>query len=248
MLFVAIPGEFVTLDENGTNTATQQDRFKAAWELSYQTFSTIGYGSLSPSTVPGNFLAFVESFSGLMLSAMAAGIFFSRMSKPESRLSISDVACIEPASTGVERYPVLSIRMINERQTSAQVAVSAKVNVYVQENDLVVLRPLKLVRDSSSDLAKMWILRHLIDEKSPLHGIDAHSIADNCKGFVAYITGEDAATGSTMFTTKRYPPAAILYGYKFVDLIEHDEKTEETVMNAHNLNLTYMADAAEDAP
>ena len=138
--------------------------------------------------------------------------------------------------------------MINERQTSAQVDVSAKVNVYVQEADLVVLRPLKLVRDKSSDLSKMWILRHLIDKDSPLHGIDAHSLADNCKGFVAYITGEDAATGSTMFTTKRYPLAAVLFGYKFVSLIEHDEKTDETVMNAHNLNLTYLAaDAAEDA-
>jgi len=247
LLFAAIPGEFAVLDENGTDTAEFMDRFRSGWELSYQTFSTIGYGGISPSTTYGNFVAFVESFCGLMLSAMAAGIFFTRMSKPESRLVISDVACIEPAVSTNDGVAVLSIRMVNERQTSAQVDVTAKFNVYVQEEDLVVLRPLKLVRDSSSDLAKMWILRHLIDKESPLYGLDAASLTDNCKGFVAYISGEDQGTGSTMFTTKRFPPAAVQFGSKFVDLIEHDEKTGQTVMNASNLNLTYVVEPGDNA-
>ena len=53
--------------------------------FSVQTMATIGYGYLAPAHDLANVLVTVESFFGLVLTAVFTGVFFARFSTPSPR-------------------------------------------------------------------------------------------------------------------------------------------------------------------
>jgi len=60
----------------GAEAGTPLEEFSAALYFSIQTFTTVGYGEMSPSGPFANLLASFIAFSGLLTFAIATGLFF----------------------------------------------------------------------------------------------------------------------------------------------------------------------------
>jgi len=102
--------------------------FADAFWFSIQTFSTIGYGSMSPTTPYAHVLVTVESFAGLIGVAVGTGLIFAKFARPSARVAFSKQIVVYQRN-GV---PCLSFRLSNERG-SRIVGARLSANVLLEE-------------------------------------------------------------------------------------------------------------------
>ena len=57
--------------------------------FSVQTYSTIGYGAMAPTTTYAHVLVTLEAFAGMMALALSTGIVFAKFSRPTARIAFS---------------------------------------------------------------------------------------------------------------------------------------------------------------
>ena len=63
--------------------ANAQADFADAFFFSVQTMATIGYGEMRPATLYANILVSIEVLLGLTAFALATGVIFARVSRPD---------------------------------------------------------------------------------------------------------------------------------------------------------------------
>jgi len=71
---------------NGINAVRAIDKFGQAFFFSIQTYTTVGYGHISPSGFMTSFIASIEALFGLLSFAIATGLFYGRFSKPKAHI------------------------------------------------------------------------------------------------------------------------------------------------------------------
>jgi inward rectifier potassium channel len=86
---------------NGIEKGSAWNNYIQAFFFSFQTFTTVGYGHVSPSGILTSTVAAFESFLGVLTLALAAGLFYGRFSSPKSFLRFSDIALISPYKDGI---------------------------------------------------------------------------------------------------------------------------------------------------
>lgn len=159
--------------------------------FSVQTFATIGYGGMSPTTTWAHGLVATESFVGILFAGMATGLMFARFSKPTARVAFARNALITPRNG----RPTLQIRMANERRSEilqASVQVFALVDETSAEGQhLRRFYPLKLERDTSPLFTLSWTVLHPIDEASLLWGLTPETIGDHLVAIAVNVAGVD---------------------------------------------------------
>ena len=86
-----------------------------AFFFSIQTFTTVGYGVVSPRGIPANAVAALCAFVGLLSFAMATGLLFARFSRPTARIIFAENAIITP----FQGVSALMFRIANARKSSS---------------------------------------------------------------------------------------------------------------------------------
>src|SRR6202163_3198553 len=141
--------------------------------FSIETLSTAGYGDMHPDTHYGHFIATVELFTGIFSMSLMTGLIFARFSRPNARLLFAE----NPVISSHEGKPTLMIRFANERHNiigNATAKLWLLKNVLSTEGEsLRRFCELPLVRNEHPALALSWTLYHILDEQSPLYGLDA---------------------------------------------------------------------------
>lgn len=140
-----------------------------AFWFSVQTFSTIGYGSMSPSTPWANVLVTVESWLGLSGVAVVTAMLFSKFARPTARIRFSEalVVCTRHGQR------TLQLRIANER-TSGLVDVEIEVWAMIDDDApeagqrLMRMRRIDLQRHELPYLGMTFTGIHVIDDDSPL--------------------------------------------------------------------------------
>ena len=203
------------------------DHATGFWDLfffSVQTLGTIGYGAMAPITRYGNVIVSVESFLGLITTALVTGFTFARFSRPRARILFSDKIVISKRN-GV---PHLTFRLANWRRNQI-VETQLRAMILVKETTLEgeTLRrpnPLKLVRDSNPMFLLSWTVMHEIDESSPFYGEDAMEKlrAQEAEIFLN-VTGLDETISQTVHARYRYSLDAIVPNARFVDVISNED-------------------------
>ena len=82
--------------------------FELAFELSWSTFTTVGYGAVAPSgedCYPLRVLCSLFAFLGLLFNSLSAAIFFSKLERVLTKASVtfSSCICLQFSTTDAER-------------------------------------------------------------------------------------------------------------------------------------------------
>ncbi len=153
-----------------------QPPFFSAFFFSTQTFTTVGYGSVSPGGTGAEIVAMIEAFFGLMAFAIATGLLYGRFSKPNAKIGFSENIIITP----FEDTKAVMFKIVNMRDN---VLLKSKVNVYLaldkedgEHSFIKQYYQLNLEVDNIMFFPLTWTLVHKITDDSPLFGLSLDTI------------------------------------------------------------------------
>lgn len=205
--------------DQGGITNARPGSFADAFFFSVQTLGTLGYGVMAPRTLYTNILVTAESFAGILIIALFAGMIFARFSRPFARVVFSRNAVV----TSFDGRPTLMFRAANQRGNSildASVNVSLAGNYTTREGHTMRrFQELKLLRASNPLFALSWTVMHPIDEASPLYNLGMAEMIEHDMEIVVMLSGMDETISDRIYARYSYLPEEILWHRRFVDVV-----------------------------
>jgi inward rectifier potassium channel len=186
--------------------------------FSTQTFTTVGYGHVHPNCLISNTIASFESFSGLVFFSVVTGLFYTKFTKPQVEVLLSDVAVIERFKEGYGFKFMLANKFENKL-----VDVEVTLDLIRLEMDEGRLKKrfyqLFLFRKRIPYLSVPWTVVHPIDEKSPLWNMSDAEFADEHLEFFIQVKAFDETHRDFIYKEFSYfGTEEVLWGHKFVNI------------------------------
>ncbi len=240
VLFTACFAAVYMAEPNAVGNA-RPGAFSDHFFFSLETLATVGYGEMYPASFYGHCVATAEILTGVFFSAILTGLVFVRFSKPRAKFVFAD----HPVVTTHNGRSTLMLRVGNGR---AAVLADARVKMSVllseESKEGMSFRrthELALARSTIPVFALTWTIMHEIDERSPLHGLDAtRFIADDVRMFVS-LEARDPDLATVVHELHDYDPSDILFGMRYADVITLDDNRRPTA------DMTRMSEIEPDA-
>lgn len=232
-LYYIVGLEFLSgINPNGT----EFEKFGKAYFFSAQTFTTVGYGHISPNGFLTSLLSASEALVGLLSFAIATGLFFGRFSKPKAFLKFSHNILMAPYKDG----KALMLRMTpfkNTNFTDAEAKIT--LGMQLEENGKIVNKfyQLELELYKINALTLSWTLVHPITENSPLYGFSKEDFKSVEGEFLVFIKTFDEMFSTTVGAKTSYTFDELIYGAKFQAMFHENEDKTKTILNLHKLNV-----------
>lgn len=219
----------------GAHTGSAWKEFTEVFFFSTQTFTTVGYGRISPTGFATSGVATFEAFLGLLSFAIATGLFYGRFSRPQAFLRFSRNALIAPYKDGT----ALMFRMAPYKNNSlSEAEVKLTLGMRVEENGKMVNRFYTLAMEISkiNALALSWTIVHAIDEKSPLYGFTRRDIEEADLEVLVFVKAFDEVFANTVVARTSYVSKEIVWGGKFRMMYYRSEDNRSTILDLDKLN------------
>ncbi len=75
------------------------------------------------------------------------------------------------------------------------------------------------MRNEHPALALSWTLYHVLDEQSPLYGLDAADFAAASVSLVVVVSGYDVVAAQTVHARRSYDHPDIRFGHRYADIL-----------------------------
>jgi inward rectifier potassium channel len=213
----------VGIDQLKIASNTQSDFFNAFF-FSAQTFTTLGYGSISPNGKAADIIAMIEAFFGLLSFAIATGLLYGRFSRPSTKIAFSNKIIITP----YEDSQAAMFKMVNLRKN---VLLNTKVRALFiidkgtsQEEFNKTYYSLHLESDSVNFFPLTWTVVHKISPSSPLFGLNVATLKKRNAEVVIMIETFDETFAQTVIQKHSYAQNQWAEGVKFDRNFRSDEK------------------------
>jgi inward rectifier potassium channel len=189
--------------------------FLNSFFFSLQTFTTVGYGRLNPTSDVESFIAGIESLSGLMGFALATGLLYGRFSRPNAKIIFSNNAIIAP----YKDITAFEFRIANARdnqliEADIQVMLSMKDKTKGREAKRV-FHNLSLERQKVTFFSLTWTVVHPIDKESPLYGLSAGELKESDAEFLILFKAFDDTFSQTVHSRSSYKYDEIIWNAAF---------------------------------
>ncbi|MEO8413380.1 MAG: ion channel [Ginsengibacter sp.] len=205
--------------------------------FSTQTFTTVGYGHVSPLGDGVNIVAAVEALTGFLSLAIATGLIYGRFSKPRSYLTFSDHALISPYKGGTG----LMFRFAAFKDKHALTDLDIRVNtgLLLMENDTSSYKyfSLDLERTRVESMPMSWTVVHPIDDKSPFYGFAEEDMKAADVELYVMLRGFDDVFSNYVQQRTSYTFNEILFNRKFVPMYRESDDGKTTILELHKLNI-----------
>jgi inward rectifier potassium channel len=221
--------------------------FMETFFFSTQTFTTVGYGRISPTGFLTSAISTLEAFLGLLSFALATGLFYGRFSRPQAYLRFSDFAIIAPYKEGIAlmlRTAPFRNNFLVEGEAKLMVAM------HVDEDEKTINRffPLALEFSKVNAIALNWTIVHPINEESPIYGMTLDNMKAAKVEIIVMIKAFDEAYSNTVVTRTSYLASEIIYGARFQPMYHPNETSSVTVLDLDRISAIEKTDLPVISP
>jgi len=223
------------------------ERFTECFFFSTQTFTTLGYGRISPVGFRASSLATFEAFLGLLNIALATGLFYGRFSRPKAFLKFTYNAVISPYKEGI----ALMFRMVpykNNYLSNAEVKLTMAMSIEVEGRKINKFFPLELEMNKVNALNLSWTIVHTINEKSPLFGMSMNDLTESKAEILVFVEAFDDLFSNVVLARTSYIGPEIIRGAKFAAMYHQSGKGDKTVLELDKLDEIMPADIGDLFP
>lgn len=203
---------------------TPFEKFSEAFFFSAQSFTTVGYGRISPEGMITSSLAAFEALVGLLALALATGLFYGRFSRPIAKIISSRNALIAP----FQDITGFMFRVAN-KQKSQMVEVEVRVMYSIVEDGIRKFYALKLEYHKIVFFPSIWTVNHPIDEDSPIYGKTEKDLIDGKAEFLVLLKGFDDTFSTNVHSRLSYTADELIWNAKFTNIFGIDDDGSGTV-------------------
>ena len=219
----------------GITPGSTFNNFLQSFFFSAQTFTTVGYGHVSPSSTLTSSIASFEAFLGVLTFALASGLFYGRFSKPRSFLKFSENALIAPYKEGL----ALMFRTVpykNNLLVDAEVRLTLAMKLNRNGEVKNEFYGLDIEFSKINSLVLNWTVVHPINENSPLYGLSLEELKNYRAEVLVYLKAYDEVFANTVIARTSYTSDEIIDGAKFKPMYEPSTTGTSTVLYIDQLN------------
>lgn len=211
-------GALYLLTPGGVGNLKSGDYWDAFF-FSVQTFGTIGYGYMFPRSLAADVIVTAESFTSLVYMAVATGLVFARVSRPTARVMFSSTAIIGMQ----DGKRTLMLRAANRRSNQileAEVMINlARQTVTKEGQEIRRFEELKPLKPRTPLFAYTWMIMHVIEEDSPLHGLTAEDLDASDAEILVVLSGVDDRFSQRVHARYSYLAEDIAFDRRFIDVL-----------------------------
>ncbi|MGZ5005865.1 MAG: ion channel [Chthoniobacterales bacterium] len=216
---------FATLYVLGKNCIADMTpgSFPQAFFFSVETLATVGYGHKYPATVYGHVIVTLEIFLGMIWIAVITGLIFVRFARPTARILFSRAILIGNHDGKLS----LAFRVANLRHTSM---VEARFRIIFSRDELIKeggdirrFYDLKVYPQHMISFPAALVIRHTIDQQSPLWGETAETLEKTDAFFLASTVSIETVMAAEVQSQQDYSWSDIRWNERFVDVYEETE-------------------------
>ncbi|MFK8009623.1 MAG: ion channel [Saprospiraceae bacterium] len=218
----------------GMNSGNLWENFSQTFFFSVQTFTTVGYGAMSPVGMPANWVASLEALVGLLSAAVATGLLFSRFSKPKAQILYSKHAVIAPFKKG----NAFMLRIANTRDNkimNLEVKISATWHEEVNGKEVRKYAALKLERNRVFLFPLSWTIVHPLNEESPFYSSGEEKLRKMNVEFLVMLEGYDESYNQMIYSNTSYTCEEIIWNAKFKMMFYSDDE-RGTILELDKIN------------
>jgi len=237
IIFTAIYFSIGASQFDGLTAGNSWKIFREIFYFSTQTFTTVGYGHVSPVGDAVNNVAAIEALTGFLSLAIATGLIYGRFSKPISYLAFSDHALISPFKDGTAL--MFRFAAFKDKHTLTDVEIRVNAGLYLSENDKADYKyfTLELERTKVESMPMSWTVVHPIDEKSPFYGFTEDDMKNADAELYVMLRGFDDVFSNFVQQRTSYTFNEIIFKRKFVPMFRESDDGKTTILELHKLNV-----------
>ena len=217
------------------------------FDFAVQTSSTIGYGGYVPLGMYPNFLVVMLNYTSIVLNTVLAGLLFLKFTTPVAKVQFSKVLVY----CNVNGLPCLQLRVANcdgdaNKLTNATAHLTYYFGIQTTGDEFsaqqvfVGNQELSLFPSQRDSLTGVWTLLHVVDEKSPLFGINLSELPVNHRFHVTIDAVHDI-TKSDISVHAQYMVPDILVGHVFENQMVLDAAAGDLTIDNACLDTTQPA-------
>jgi inward rectifier potassium channel len=220
---------------DGIRSESALHNFAEAFFFSCQTFTTVGYGRISPHGLTTSFIASFEALLGLLSFALATGLLYGRFAKPKAYIRFSHNAIIAPYKDG----RALMMRLAPYKHTillDGEAKVTLGITLDQNGKTVNQFYSLPLEFSTANVLSLNWTLVHPINEKSPLFNFTQEDFASTRGELLLFLKAFDDMFSNTVVARTSYTFNEIVYGARYLPMYHRSEAGDSTVLELDKLN------------
>ncbi len=205
---------FIGMEEL-TGTENHTSDLLNAFLFSVQTFTTVGYGFISPVGVWAGLVSTVEAFIGLGYFALITGLIYGRFSRPSSKIVFSKNAILTPFEDG----NAIMFKMVNRRKSilmKARAECTLSIDKGLGNKAFnKEYHKVKLQMNSIQFFALTWTIVHKIDDTSPFAGMSVEDLKKRNAELIVLVEAFDETFNQNIVERSSYAGDQWLGNVKF---------------------------------